>query len=132
MSVTAEFKGDAGHSFNRIKWMYISTSDRGCKYSKSYCKGDDEVVIDYDDNDLPCGVWIKKPHEIEIFDHDEHKDIVNLPWDEGEAVIMMDTIPIKDETTMKIMKSYEHGDMDRVKYEAVRNGKTYYTGVNND
>ena len=132
MSVTAEFKGDAGHSFNKIKWMYISTSDRGCKYSKSYCKGDDEVVIDYDDNDLPCGVWIKKPHEIEIFDLDEHKDIVALPWDEGEAVIMMDTIPIKDEATMKIMNSYEHGDMDRVKYEAVKNGKTYHTGVNNE
>ena len=71
-------------------------------------------MIDYDDNDLQrC--MVKKPHEIEIFDHDEHKDIVNL----GMRVffIMMDTIPIKDETTMKIMKSYEHGDMDRVKYE---------------
>ena len=45
----------------------------------------DEVVIDYDDNDLPCGVWIKKPHEIEMFDHDEHKDIV-VWWDEGEGL----------------------------------------------
>jgi hypothetical protein len=96
MSVTAEFKGDAGHLFNKIKWMYISTSDKGCKYSKHHGKGDDEVVI------------------------------------EGESVIMMDTIPIKDETTMKIMKSYEHGDFNRVRYEAIKNGKTYHTGVNNE
>ena len=118
MSVRAEFKGNAGHLFNKIKWMYISTSDKGCKYSKNHGKGDDEVVIDYDDKDIPCGIWIKKPYEIEIFDQDDHKDIVALPWDEGESVIMMDTIPMKDETTMKIMNEYEDGDGDDVAIDA--------------
>ena len=66
MSVTAEFKGDAGHLFNKIKWMYISTSDKGCKYSKHHGKGDDEVVIDYDDNDLPCDTYYKNKCAIKL------------------------------------------------------------------
>ena len=70
--------------------------------------------------------------EFDNFRKRKDKEIVSLLNYEGESVIMMDTIPIKDETTMKIMKSYEHGDFDRVKYEAVKNGKTYYTGVNID
>ena len=131
MSVQADFKGKDGHLFNRINWMYISTSDKGTHTNKKFGQGDDEVVIDYDVNNQPCGVWIRKPYEIEIFDEEgQYNEIMETDSSNGHAVIMMDTITLDDEMTMKLHR--DNPVFNKVKQDGIKNGKTYHTGVNNE
>ena len=127
MSITAEWKGNDGHSFNKINWMYISTSDRGTHYNEKHGEGDDEVVIDYDDTGTPCGVWIRKPHEIEIFDEEgEYTEVMETDTSKGQSVIMMDTIDLDSEVTMKIAN--DEGldyQFKMAKSMGIQKGKTY-------